>query len=214
MCLFDQEILLLDPSESFLIDENFHIDLSEFETSDSEEGKPLDVSKFAFEEFKFEFPEARMKEVHIRTHKGSGDRHINFQMLQEVGHLPQQKAADALKIGNTRFKTVTRQLGMKGWPYRKIKSILNLIKTIEDHREYFGDDEADNIIGKLKILKTTIFHSPDTVCYIFSPFRRKARQQLLKILQPLSPEYKKFRQTAYKLTHTTRQRNSMIADES
>lgn len=163
MSFLDEEILPFDPSEPFLIDENFHIDLSEFEPSDYEEEKPFDISVLALEELDLELPELERKEVHIRTHKGSGDRHINLQMLQAVGHLPQQKAADALKIGNTRFKTATRQLGMKGWPYRKIKSILNLIKTIEDHREYFGDVEADRIIGKLQILKSTIFHAPDTV---------------------------------------------------
>ena len=162
MSFLEEELLLFDPSEPFLIDENFHIDLSEFEPSD-EEGKSFDISALPLEELDLELPVKEMKEVHIRTHKGSGDRHINLQMLQEVGHLPQQKAADALKIGNTRFKTATRQLGMKGWPYRKIKSILNLIKTIEEHREYFGDIEANNIIAKLKILKTTIFHAPDTV---------------------------------------------------
>jgi hypothetical protein len=58
-------------------------------------------------------------------------------MLRKVGHLPQQKAADALKIGNTRFKTATRELGMTGWPYRKIKSIKNLCSVVEIHRDYF-----------------------------------------------------------------------------
>lgn len=165
MSLFDEEIFPFDPSEPFLIDENFHIDLSEFEPSDYEDQKPPLGSCLPLEDLSLEFHGFKTNEVHIRTHKGSGDRHINLEMLKEVGHLPQQKAADALNIGNTRFKTATRQLGMKGWPYRKIKSILNLIKTIEEHREYFGDDEADKIISQLKILETTIFQAPDTVSF-------------------------------------------------
>lgn len=39
-----------------------------------------------------------------RTHKGSGERKITLELLRQVGHLPQQQAADQLNIGNTRFK--------------------------------------------------------------------------------------------------------------
>lgn len=58
-------------------------------------------------------------------------------MLRQVGHLPQQQAANALKVGNTRFKTATRQLGMQSWPYRKIKSIRNLILVVQKNRNHF-----------------------------------------------------------------------------
>jgi hypothetical protein len=72
-----------------------------------------------------------------RTHKGSGERVITLEHLKQVGHLPQQQAADHLNVGNTRFKMATRQLGMKAWPYRKIKSIRNLIFVVEQNTEYF-----------------------------------------------------------------------------
>lgn len=72
-----------------------------------------------------------------RTHKGSGERVITLEHLKQVGHLPQQQAADHLNVGNTRFKMATRQLGMKAWPYRKIKSIRNLITVVEQNMEYF-----------------------------------------------------------------------------
>jgi hypothetical protein len=60
-----------------------------------------------------------------------------MEMLKQVGHLPQQQAADQLNVGNTRFKTATRQLGMRAWPYRKIKSIRNLISVVEENPAHF-----------------------------------------------------------------------------
>lgn len=62
---------------------------------------------------------------------------ITLEHLKQVGHLPQQQAADFLNVGNTRFKMATRQLGMKAWPYRKIKSIRNLITVVEQNADYF-----------------------------------------------------------------------------
>lgn len=140
--------------------------------------------------------------------EGSGSRTITLDMLRKVGHLPQQKAADALKIGNTRFKTATRELGMTGWPYRKIKSIKNLSSVVEIHRDYFKvgikqsgtdfgslfilsptymQDETDTILSKLKELEEAIFEAPNT---------------------PLSAEFKKFRQAAYKLSHKGRKQKT------
>lgn len=126
------------------------------------------------------------KQVQIRTHKGSGTRVVTLEMLRAVGHLPQQQAADALKVGNTRFKTATRELGMNAWPYRKIKSVRNLITVVDKNRRYFGG-EAEEIIQRLNALELAIFMSPTL---------------------PLNDEFKKFRQAAYKLTHKGKKRVS------
>jgi hypothetical protein len=42
-----------------------------------------------------------------------------------------------LNVGNTRFKTAMRELGMRSWPYRKIKSIRNLINVVQTNPEQF-----------------------------------------------------------------------------
>jgi hypothetical protein len=73
-----------------------------------------------------------------RTHKGTGERKMTLNLLRAVAHLPQEKAARQLNVGNTRFKAATRQLGMASWPYRKIKSIRNLKNVIEQNPELLG----------------------------------------------------------------------------
>lgn len=42
-----------------------------------------------------------------------------------------------LNVGNTRFKTAMRELGMSSWPYRKIKSIRNLVNVVQTNPEQF-----------------------------------------------------------------------------
>ncbi|KAH7624531.1 putative Protein RKD1 [Nannochloris sp. 'desiccata'] len=125
-------------------------------------------------------------EVIIRTHKGSGERVITLEHLKQVGHLPQQQAADHLNVGNTRFKMATRQLGMKAWPYRKIKSIRNLITVVEQNMEYFPG-EAENLLLQLHQLEEMIFKNPT---------------------MPLNEDFRKFRQAAYKLTHKSKRTDS------
>lgn len=73
-----------------------------------------------------------------RTHRGSGERLVSLSDLKNVAHLSQEKAAAALNVGNTRFKSACRELGMKGWPYRKIKSVRNLQLTVEENLGVVG----------------------------------------------------------------------------
>lgn len=146
MSSFTGDFLCLDDFES--LGENFpdiEIDLN----FDHFEIDKTEIPDILLHDIFFDTPISveKSQEVHVRTHRGSGSRTITLDMLKRVGHLPQQKAADALKIGNTRFKTATRQLGMSGWPYRKIKSIQNLIKIIEQHTKFFGEKESSSIIG-------------------------------------------------------------------
>ena len=72
------------------------------------------------------------QELPRRTHKGTGPRRITRADLERVVHLCQADAARALGIGVTRFKTACRQLGFKSWPYRKVKSVLNLRRVIAE----------------------------------------------------------------------------------
>lgn len=52
-----------------------------------------------------------------------------------MAHLSQERAAAALNVGNTRFKSACRELGVRSWPYRRIKSVRNLKATLLDHVE-------------------------------------------------------------------------------
>jgi hypothetical protein len=63
---------------------------------------------------------------------------ITLALLRAVAHLPPEKAAHELNVGNTRFKAAIRQLGMAAWPYRKIKSIRNLMNVIQQNPELLG----------------------------------------------------------------------------
>lgn len=56
---------------------------------------------------------------------------MTLEDLKRVAHLSQERAAAALNVGNTRFKSACRELGMRGWPYRKIKSVRSLLYAIQ-----------------------------------------------------------------------------------
>ena len=51
--------------------------------------------------------------------------------LQALYHLPISAAARELDIGLTLLKKRCRELGLKRWPYRKLKSMDKLLHSIE-----------------------------------------------------------------------------------
>jgi hypothetical protein len=51
--------------------------------------------------------------------------------LQAVYHLPISAAAKKFDIGLTLLKKRCRELGLKRWPYRKLKSMDKLLHSIE-----------------------------------------------------------------------------------
>lgn len=95
-----------------------------------------------------------------RTHRGSGERLITIAHLKQVAHLCQQKAAERLNVGNTRFKTACRELGMRSWPYRKIKSVRSLKEAINTNRTSFNEVS----MLQLKVSRFTgVLNSPPNV---------------------------------------------------
>ncbi len=58
-----------------------------------------------------DFPRPR-SHVAVRSHRGSGQRVITRRQLRLVSHLPQSLAAAQLGIGNTRFKSLLREVRM------------------------------------------------------------------------------------------------------
>ena len=87
-------------------------------------------------------------------------------LLKQVGHLPQQQAADQLNVGNTRFKMATRQLGMKAWPYRKIKSIRNLISVVEENQEYFSVSGRNVVFSQTVIRFENFIGEAKTIYFV------------------------------------------------
>jgi len=151
-----------------------------------------------------------------RTHKGSGSRMITLDMLREVGHLPQQQAANALKVGNTRFKTATRQLGMQSWPYRKIKSIRNLILVVQKNRNHFKVRIRNVFLIVILLVEPvqSTCRLPRNSDHGFKPCLQQGQaEEIIQTLHelensvfefpmtPLNDEFRKFRQAAYKLNH-------------
>lgn len=116
--------------------------------------------------------------VHVRSHKGSGQRTVDLEKLRSVSHLPQAAAAKTLGLGATRFKSLLRELGLTGWPYRMVSSIRNMTAVIAANDVYFDARAVNRLIRKLDALEAMIFYAPTT---------------------ELSPHFKQFRAAVYKL---------------
>lgn len=56
---------------------------------------------------------------------------ITLTDLQDVYHLPISSAAKKFDIGLTLLKKRCRELGLRRWPYRKLKSMDKLLQSIE-----------------------------------------------------------------------------------
>ncbi|KAL6774075.1 hypothetical protein ACKKBG_A23670 [Auxenochlorella protothecoides x Auxenochlorella symbiontica] len=124
--------------------------------------------------------------VSIRTHRGSGERQVTLEDLKRVAHLSQERAAAALNVGNTRFKSACRELGMRGWPYRKIKSVRSLLYAIQKEPDSVHPDIWPAILWRLDRLVDHHFHNPT---------------------EPLTEEFKVLRQAAYKRRHGQKRRS-------
>lgn len=63
--------------------------------------------------------------------KRNGDKAPSWEELSKLFHLPVEAAAKELGIGLTPMKANCRELGLRRWPYRRIKSLQNLIRYYE-----------------------------------------------------------------------------------
>lgn len=76
----------------------------------------------------------------IRPHgKSTKARVITRNALREVYDLPINEAASQLGIGVTVLKKYCRKFDIKRWPYRKRKSMLKLIHTVETYAKGSGN---------------------------------------------------------------------------
>jgi len=117
--------------------------------------------------------------VHIRSHKGSGQRSIEMEDLKRVSHLPQARAAASLGLGATRFKSLLRELGLRGWPYRTVRSLRGMSEVISVNRDHF--------------------RSPGECSSLLKKISKRESAALLSGLDSVSAEFKLFRSAVYKL---------------
>lgn len=72
---------------------------------------------------------------------------ITLTDLQDVYHLPISNAAKKFDIGLTLLKKRCRELGLRRWPYRKLKSMDKLLQSIESVDGQDPQVRASNIIA-------------------------------------------------------------------
>ncbi|KAK9813220.1 hypothetical protein WJX72_010939 [[Myrmecia] bisecta] len=66
------------------------------------------------------------------THSMTGSKFdLTLEALQAHYHLPSAEAANNLGVGVTVLKKCCRKLGIRRWPYRKLKSMDNLIEGVQ-----------------------------------------------------------------------------------
>jgi hypothetical protein len=125
--------------------------------------------------------------VRIRSHRGSGERLISRDSLRVVSHMPQQLAAEALGLGNTRFKGVLRELGMPHWPYRTIRSLRGMCSVLEQAKFLFPNEQSVRaIISKLRVCERRIFIDP--TIRLSSRSFRELRSGIYKLKSVISNE--------------------------
>ncbi|CAN1137894.1 Protein RKD1 [Linum perenne] len=67
--------------------------------------------------------------------------------LAKYFHMPITKAARELKVGLTALKKRCRELGVKRWPHRKLKSLQKLIDNVSRMAEAVESEEG---VGRLE----------------------------------------------------------------
>ena len=117
---------------------------------------------------------------------------ISEEALRGVFHLPIAKAAAELGVGLTILKKYCRVYGISRWPFRKLKSLDKLTKTIKAIEA--KDDVAVRAVAQGLLDK-------------------KNQMQLEPSIE-LDREIKRIRQAAYKLEHRKRQESSTNAGPS
>ncbi|KAL6757196.1 hypothetical protein V8C86DRAFT_2630833, partial [Haematococcus lacustris] len=100
--------------------------------------------------------------VFIRSANGGEQRCITKALLQEVYHLPINEAADQLGIGVTVLKKYCRRFQIGRWPFRKLKSMDKLIRSVEEQHT-LDPQGASYVLAELQRFKEEIYANPEVV---------------------------------------------------
>ncbi|CAN0870781.1 Protein RKD1 [Linum grandiflorum] len=70
--------------------------------------------------------------------------HLTKEVVAKYFHMPITKAARELNVGLTLLKKRCRELGVKRWPHRKLKSLQNLIENVKRLAEVEDEGGSDS----------------------------------------------------------------------
>ncbi|KAE8661767.1 Protein RKD1 [Hibiscus syriacus] len=75
-------------------------------------------------------------------------KYLSRKVISQYFYFPITQAAKELNVGLTLLKKRCRELGIRRWPHRKLKSLLSLINNIQELQEGEGDEEEGE--GKVR----------------------------------------------------------------
>jgi len=84
--------------------------------------------------------------------------HINFELLSKYFHLPMKEVALELGVCTTMLKRLCRNHGIPRWPFRQIKSIDRMIKTMDKSKEVRMD--SSRILQALQQKRKNLLTQP------------------------------------------------------
>lgn len=67
----------------------------------------------------------------VKVKNNNGERRLSSEEISQYFDIPIEAVAGELNMCVTSLKGNCRELGLKRWPHRKIKSLQNLIKFIQ-----------------------------------------------------------------------------------
>jgi len=103
---------------------------------------------------------------------------IDVVRIRSLFHLPIEEAAKNCGICTTLLKRMCRRKGITRWPYRKLKSIIRMIRTLEQCEEEALDHKSLARLQRLREERDLIRAGKhEAVTGAFEPKRRTARPQ-------------------------------------
>lgn len=118
--------------------------------------------------------------------KPAFSKHVASITLDDISKYfdrPSKQACVSLKIGQTVLKRKCREFGILRWPYRKIKSLDNLIHNIKEdaeRREPMSEAVADEVLKKQKLIESEKELIEKRPAFQLKSETKKLRQHIFK----------------------------------
>ncbi|KAJ4794550.1 RWP-RK domain-containing family protein [Rhynchospora pubera] len=78
---------------------------------------------------------------------------LNFDQLAQKFNVPIGKAAKEFQLSTSTLKLHCRELGFKKWPYRKLKSLRNLVNDLTKYRVRDFQNIVEEILEEIDSIK-------------------------------------------------------------
>ncbi|XP_065860924.1 protein RKD1-like [Euphorbia lathyris] len=99
----------------------------------------------------------------VREEKGIS-KGLSKETISKYFYMPITQAARELNVGLTLLKKRCRELGIKRWPHRKLKSLDTLIKNVQEMKKVEGEEnklKVKKAIESLEMEKRQLEEAPD-----------------------------------------------------